>query len=937
VTAAALRLGGHAGPLLVAVAALFFGTVVPLAAQTDGAIAGRVREAGSGRPLPGTRVEVVGLGRPVEVDSAGAYRVSEVRAGVYVVEVRAIGYRMARFRGVRVLAGEVSTLDVELRLTTVLIDSVVVSTTPDPVLDPLSTATAQHITAEEIRRLPVTTVAEAVAISAGAVGESYRGGRLGEQSFIIDGLGVKNRLDASTGTLGVRVPPDLLTEAALITNGFSARYGQAISGLVNVVTRDGGERWHGRAAYESDRALPRALDVGFDRVVAAADGPLPGGVRFVGVVDATGRIDADPVNAPAAPEPLGRRVGNPRMLPHNGGEQIDLAAKLTVPLGGQATFRLFGLRSVEQRLLFDPAYTYDDAFAPARRTRGDLVTGHLRLRLAGTAERGVALDVRGGYFARDFVRGQLDGTPAERFGAFTFSRFRIVGEGLARAQDTAAARLPVPGLRTPDYSTNSPWGVAAFFLGGGSSGEVSWTGFREWRGQVDATIATGRQAEFALGGEVVSQRVRTFQRVLGFGPVGGAVPPATAADFSPLSAAAYAETSVRLADLALTAGLRYDQFDARADLGARRTRSRRSMSPRFSVSTVLPGATVVVSWGRFSQASDFQYLVDAAFDDSTRTGRFRRGNPDLGFESSWQYEMSVRTRPTPTTSLRVNAFYRRLEGLVASVPFGLDPDSTVFGNTDFGTVKGVEVLAERDFGGGWGLRATYTLQQAQATASDPFQLLRRIKLAPGQSTDTLYPSALEIPLDYDRRHGLTAIVHGEIAEGGGPRLFGLRLLAGAQAAAIVRWSSGLPYSRVDSTGDSLVGLPNSYRLPAQFGIDILVRRPLRLGGLLGSVYLDVRNLLDTRTIVAVRRDTGDPGLGERGIQAMADAAYRAHPEPIPYESPRYRRWADLDSNGMLEGQAELMPLFLAAARDFAQPLFAYGPPRLARLGIEFVF
>ena len=32
-----------------------------------------------------------------------------------------------------------------------------------------------------------------------------------------------------------------------------------------------------------------------------------------------------------------------------------------------------------------------------------------------------------------------------------------------------------------------------------------------------------------------------------------------------------------------------------------------------------------------------------------------------------------------------------------------------------------------------------------------------------------------------------------------------------------------------------------------------------------------------------------------------------------------------------------MPLFLAAARDFAQPLFAYGPPRLMRLGVEFVF
>src|SRR5207244_8074833 len=100
-------------------------------------------------------------------------------------------------------------------------------------------------------------------------------------------------------------------------------------------------------------------------------------------------------------------------------------------------------------------------------------------------------------------------------------------------------------------------------------------------------------------------------------------------------------------------------------------------------STVLRGATVVASWGRFSQAPDFQYLVDAAFDDTTRTGRFRRGNPDLGFEGAWQYEFSVRGRPSPRTSLRVNAYIKRLEGLVASVPLGVDPDSSIFGNTDF--------------------------------------------------------------------------------------------------------------------------------------------------------------------------------------------------------------------------------------------------------------
>src|SRR5438445_351616 len=73
------------------------------------------------------------------------------------------------------------------------------------------------------------------------------------------------------------------------------------------------------------------------------------------------------------------------------------------------------------------------------------------------------------------------------------------------------------------------------------------------------------------------------------------------------------------------------------------------------------------------------------------------------------------------------------------------------------------------------------------------------------------------------------------------------------------------------------------------------------------------------------------------IRTWAQDAYAANPSPIPYESPRYRRWADVNGDGYVAGPGELMPLYLAAARDFGQPLFAYGPPRLVRLGVEFAF
>ncbi len=82
------------------------------------------------------------------------------------------------------------------------------------------------------------------------------------------------------------------------------------------------------------------------------------------------------------------------------------------------------------------------------------------------------------------------------------------------------------------------------------------------------------------------------------------------------------------------------------------------------------------------------------------------------------------------------------------------------------------------------------------------------------------------------------------------------------------------------------------------------------------------------------------GLLQAHTLPGAPAALRdlqAGPEAIPYESPAYRPDADLDGNRLVEGPDELLPLYRRAARDFLQPLCAYGPPRLVRLGVQLEF
>ena len=858
------------------VAALLVTIAGRVAGQTGGAIAGRVRDAVSGLAIGAATIAVDGGRQGAATDTGGFFRVREVRSGWHRVQVARIGYRPTVFDSVLVRSGETVTLNVTLETLALQVESIAVTATPDRVLDPMVPQDLQRVTAEEMHRLPVTTVEEAVALSAGAVGESYRGGRLGEQAFVLDGIGVKNQLDASTGSLGIRIPPDVLTEASLVTNGFSARYGQAISGLVNVVTKDGGERWEGRAAYETDRPLPNGWDYGIDRLVVSGSGPLHRGIGFAGVLDLQGRLDADPVNAPPPTDPRDPRAQNPSLLPHNGGERYDGALKLTVPFGARQTLRLFGLQSVEQRLLFDPAYKYDPSLAPAQRVRGTLLTGQLQHTSGPGSLNPLTIDLRVGYFDRVFQRGALSDHPTQRLGAFTFETFHFLGEDLARRQDTVAARGAVPGFDPPDWSERTPWGVPAFFLGTGPRGDIVWNRFRELRTQVDVTLGSGRDADFYLGGEVAGQRVQTFQRVLAYLPVDSTLPGPVASDFRPLSAAAYAETQLRVEDLAFTMGLRYEQFDGRVpvSLGSRRFGAQRSLNPRLAVSTVLHGATFVASYGRFSQAPDFQYLVDAAFDDTTRTGRFRRGNPGARLRG----RDTVRVQPRGCARRRCTAVAWEPLRQTAGRPGGVGAA---------GARSGLLDLRERGLRHCEGDRA-----DLRKGARAWLGAAARLHL-PDRHRDRheRVPAAAAHPPRFAGRHDQpgAARVPARLRpapqpHGRGPgagRADGVKILGGLEAAAIFQFGSGLPYSRTNTAGDTLLGLPNDARLPSEYSLDALLRRPVRLRGLRGGVYIDARNLLNRRNTVAVRRDTGEPGVTGATLQGMRASGVSGPPRADP--------------------------------------------------------
>ncbi len=926
----------NAAGLLVAAMAMTFLPPESLVAQSTGSLVGTVTNAATGNPIASIEVRL-GNGRwTVRTDTNGDYRFRGIPTGSYRLEALLPGFQPARRDSIVIRQGEVIRADIRMVPMAAQLQDIVATGVMDPILDPLATQSTQRISAEDLRRMPVSSLEDAIAIQAGVVGESFRGGRVGQQAFVLDGLGVKNQLDASTGGSGLRIPPDLISDAQLITNGFSARYGQAISGLISVTTKDGGDRWSGRAAYETDRPIGGAGDLGLDRMVLQADGPISGGIRAVAIVDMSARIDFDPVNAPTSDNQRDPFSAATRPLPHNSGETWTAAGKLTMPLGDRAVGRVFGLRSIEQRYLFDPRYKYDPDLGPGSRTDATLMSGHLQFIPAGQGSGGLIGDIRVGYFSRDFARGQVD--PAEySFGAFTWNRMQVAGEDLARSQDTVTASQPVAGFGTPGFSSRTPYGVPAFFLGGAGTGEISWNNFSELKTQVDMTVAAGTTTDIAFGGMLASQKVKTFQRIDAWLPVGNGVPPVTASAFSPTITGAYVEAQARASDLGFFFGVRYDGFNPGGDLGNSTLGARSAINPRAAVSTVLSGATVVASMGRFSQPPDLQYLVNSAFDDTTRTGRFRQGNPDLGFEQGTQFELSGRIRLREHSTLKLNLYMKNLSGLVSTAPIGSDPDSSVFVNADVGEVIGTEVIFERERADGWSARLMGVVQRATATVTDAFELQRLRQRDPITGELLAAPARSQYPLDYDRRLSVIAMFDREVAPDGGPVIESFHPFGGMIVSTIFRYSSGLPYSRTNAAGDSLIGPPNDARLPAQWGIDMLFRRPVWIGGARGGVYLDIRNLTNRRNVLSVRRDTGVPDPSNAQLDALAQAAYQLNPAPIPYESSRYRRRADLDSDGMIAGPAELIPMYRAAAADYLQPLMYYGQPRLIRMGVEVFF
>ena len=239
-----------------------------------GILEGRVREKQTREPLVAVNILVAGTNQGGATDTEGYFRIYNIRAGVYDVRFSIIGYRPLTMKRVTILPDLRTRLDVELEPMAVELEAVEVRA-ERPLIQIDQPATAYSIGEIKLEKLPVFTFQEVLTLQPGTTSEgNVRGGKTSEVVYLIDGLPVQ---DVIGGGLGTSLPRASITSLMIYTGGFEAEYGNALSGVVNVVTKSGGNRHAFTARVEQDGWLPTSVNKQQDRAIElelSAGGPL---------------------------------------------------------------------------------------------------------------------------------------------------------------------------------------------------------------------------------------------------------------------------------------------------------------------------------------------------------------------------------------------------------------------------------------------------------------------------------------------------------------------------------------------------------------------------------------------------------------------------------------------------------------------------------------
>lgn len=197
-----------------------------------------------------------GLARDVTVDADGRYRASSLPVGRYKVSVTRNGQAAESRDNVQVNLGGVDVSFAGAAATASASDAqnlegVQVVGNALPAIDVSQVDSRTVLTSEQLQKLPLARDVTAAALLAPGVisGDSrygnvasFGGSSASENQYYINGYAVTNAL---TGLGFTSLPYDAIDQQQILTGGYGAEYGRSTGGVINIVTRRGGNEWKG--------------------------------------------------------------------------------------------------------------------------------------------------------------------------------------------------------------------------------------------------------------------------------------------------------------------------------------------------------------------------------------------------------------------------------------------------------------------------------------------------------------------------------------------------------------------------------------------------------------------------------------------------------------------------------------------------------------------
>jgi len=850
-------------PLLTGILTLLW----PAAALsgTTGKITGKVLDSGTDEPLIGANVVLEGTRLGAATDVGGQFVIINIPPGTYTLNASLLGYHTAKMTGVRVQVDLTTSVQFTLTESSIELGDEIVVVAEQPLVQRDLTSTSAKVSADEIKAYPVENISDLVNLQAGVVEGHFRGGRIGEVLYMVDGIPVT---DLYSREAGVTAETNAIEELEVISGTFNAEYGQAMSGVVNQVTKTGSDRLTGSlSGYIGDYLSSDTeifMNVGdfsptqIYNVEGTLGGPLPGEMRFflsARHFNNEGFLYGQRVFLPTDSSDFSSNdpnewyvgaSGDGAYVSMNPDRRTTLQTKLTVPVMGASLLKLLYLGQKREGRQYLHSYKYNPDGAYWNYTLGHLA----------------------------------DASFTAVFSPTTF--LEMHGSWYSNRNDSYVFEDPYDP-RYPDYRRALAVSGAAFLTGGAEMTQYHWeTRYIAAKADIVSQITGEHQIKSGFEGKWHRLWVHNFgirnDQATGFKPipVEHGSSDFTHGSVEPRQFAAYAQDKMEFDRLIVNLGVRFDYFKPNADVLIKQLQlgeepqvapaeKEMQFSPRFGLAYPITDQGVLhLSYGHFFQVPPFELLYLNNDYNINVTESFQVGNPGLLSQRTIAYELGLQQQLTEDLKIDVVGFYKDMRNLIGTEIFDIGNGTKYsrYVNRDYGNARGFIISLTKRPTGFFSGTIDYTFQIAEGNASDPNSVYL------DNQTDPPVQSQKQLaPLDWDRTHSLNFT-----ATFGAQDNYAFTLIG--------RFGSGLPYT--PAYQNQRTGLLNSENRPMIATVDLFATKYFAVGPTQVSLFLKVYNLFDTRNELEIFTDTG------RATSSLA-ANYEGQPRGINTIEEYYRR------------------------------------------------